>query len=127
MPVKLLYSESLTKSYQKFNVDIHPLDVLISLSATFIFINPFFCIILKSVIVKSGPSRNPFFFKYNLRFRGPEKKKSIARCGGGLRSCLRNRIFHEPRCAKTHLETPGLGLGQDLINGNFNFNLIQRK
>jgi hypothetical protein len=37
------------------NVNIHTLDVLIILSATFIFMNSFFCIILKSVIVKSEP------------------------------------------------------------------------
>jgi hypothetical protein len=60
------------------------------------------------------------FFKIHFSISRPQKKKSIARRGGGLSTCLRNRRFHRLSWSKTRFEKLGFGLGPDIaIIGGF--------
>jgi hypothetical protein len=57
--------------------------------------------------------------------RPQEKKKSIARCEGGLSTCLRNRNFNRPSWSKMHLKKLGLGLGPEVtIFGSLHLSMI---
>jgi hypothetical protein len=116
------FSSNHEQKYENFKPSLRQLNLVSRMVLILLSYN--YCAISDRKQILPRPKGGSYLKRF-LRFRGTTEKKSTARCGGGLRSCLR---ICEPRCANTHLEKLGFGLDQDsTITSNFNLNMIQKK